>query len=115
MPAPWYDDGQQAGTGANSEGASGGSRSNVLLNVTAVTQAAFELTGGLYAIETQGTGAGSITLQKLATDGATWYTVSTSVVAGPTLVTVQLPRGQYRWTTAGFTAVWASASRVPQA
>lgn len=115
MPAPWYDDGQQAGSGANSEGAAGGNRNNALINVTAVTQGQFTLTGGFYAVETQGTGAGAITLQKLSADGTTWYTASTSTAVGPTLATAQLPLGTYRWLTTGFTAVYATVVRIPQA
>lgn len=114
MPAPVYDDGEQANASAG-PGKNGAVANHVLNNVTAVTQGAFQLTGGQYAVETVGTGAGSITLQKLAADGTTWYTASTSVVAGPTLATAQLPPGAYRWTTAGFTAVYASVSRIPQA
>lgn len=114
MPAPFYDDGQQANASAG-PGNNGAPAVNTLNNVTAVTQGPFFLTGGLYGVETQGTGAGSITLQKLSADNATWYTAVTSTAVGPTLATQQLPPGRYRWTTAGFTAVFASVSRIPQA
>lgn len=115
MPAPFYDDGTQAGPGANSEGAAGAAANNRLNNVTAVTQGAFQLTGGMYGIETFAVGAGAITLQKLAPDGTTWYTAATSTAVGPTLATAQLPPGTYRWLTTGFTAVYATVSRIPQA
>ena len=116
MPAPWYDDGTQAGPGANSEGAPGASQGSRLNNAAAGTGAAFQLTGGLYAVESIATGAGTITLQRLAPDSATWSTALTAIaVATYTLTTVQLPPGQYRWLTVGFTAIYATVQRVPQA
>jgi hypothetical protein len=117
MPAPAYDSGRGPETQTNAQGSNGAPTpaANTLINVTGVTQTAFEISGGYYGVEAQGTGAGTITLQKLASDQATWYTAATFTAVGPTLTLVQLPRGQYRWTTAGFTAVYASVSRIPQA
>jgi hypothetical protein len=46
-------------------------------NITATT-AAFSLTGGRYGISCMGTGFGTVTLQKLAGDGSTLLTVSSS-------------------------------------
>ena len=115
MPAPTYDDGSQAGPGANSEGALGGGTSYRLNNAAAGTGLAFTLTGGLYAIETLATGAGSITLQRLGPDGATWGAAATAITTTSNFSTAQLPPGQYRWLTSGFTAIYATVQRIPQA
>lgn len=114
MPAPIYDDGGSASGGANFAGASGAVDGHRLNNAAAGTGTAFEVTGGLYAIETLATGAGSIALQRLGPDGVTWGSVVT-IPTTSNFSTAQLPRGQYRWLTSGFTAIFATISRIPQA
>jgi hypothetical protein len=81
----------------------------------AATTAAFQLQGGLYAIDTVATfGGGSVKLQKLAGDGSTYLSVSSATdftAAG--FASVNLPPGQYRLTIATATAVYAELSRIP--
>lgn len=77
--------------------------------------AAFGLEGGKYAVDVLATfGGGSVKLQKLAGDGSTYLSVSSSTdftAAG--YATVDLPPGQYRFTIATATAVYAELERVP--
>ena len=114
MPAPWYDNGQQAGSGSNSEGAPGAVDGHALSNAAAGNGASFQLTGGMYAVETLATGAGTIALQTLGPDGATWLT-AVSIATTSNYSTAQLPPGVYRWSTSSFTAIYAAVSRIPQA
>ena len=109
-----YDDGTQAGAGANSEGASGGTTTNVLSNVAAASSpfGAFQLLGGYYAISVIATGFGSVTLQALGPDQATWLTAATAIAANG-ITYVYLPPGTYRWTAAGVTGLYATVVRIP--
>lgn len=109
MPAPTYDDGGQASSASGPA-----NNSHFLTNAAANNYGAFLVTGGLYAVETLSAGAGSILLQRLGPDGVTWVTVVT-IVATSNFSTAQLPPGQYRWSISGFTANYASISRIPQA
>lgn len=115
MPAPVYDDGSQAGPGANSGGAPGAIAGNVLSNASAGNSTAFYLTGGLYAITTVSTGTGTIDLEVLGPDGSTWIAAMTQITTTSKFQTQQLPPGTYRWATATFTAIYATVSRIPQA
>jgi hypothetical protein len=83
-------------------------------NIAAST-AAFLLKGGKYAIAALATfGGGSVKFQTLGPDGATFLSVSSATdftAAGD--ATVDIPPGQYRFTIATATAVFASASSIP--
>ncbi len=57
-------------------------------------------------------GGGSVAVQQLASDGATWITVSALItVAGATVV--ELPPGMYRLFSITATVVLASLARIP--
>lgn len=109
-----YDDGTPAGGGANSEGAPGATVNSVLKNTSAASSpfGAFPLIGGYYAIEVVATGFGSVTLQALGPDQVTWLNAATAVVANG-ITYAYLPQGQYRWTAAAVTGLYASISRIP--
>lgn len=87
---------------------------NLASNVSATTSA-FQLRGGKYAAAVVATfGGGSVKLQTLGPDGTTWISVASATdftAAG--YGTVDLPAGQYRWTIATASAVYASVYRVP--
>lgn len=109
MPAPVYDDGGQASSASGPA-----NNSHFLSNAAAGNYAAFEVTGGLYAVETVSTGAGTLSLQRLLPNSSTWISVVT-VATTTSYGTVQLARGQYRWSVSGFTGNWAAVNRIPQA
>lgn len=71
------------------------------------------LFGGRYQWSYVGTGAGTVDLQELQADGATWSPVITQITATGKNGTVDLPPGQYRVVIAGFTANYFSLIRVP--
>jgi hypothetical protein len=83
-------------------------------NISATT-VGFTLKGGKYAASAVATfGGGSVKLQTLLVDGSTWQSVSSGTdfsVAG--FASVDLPPGQYRFTIATATAVYAAVTRVP--
>ena len=81
-------------------------------NVGAANTASFTLDGGQYAIDTVSTGTGSIGLQKLGADGATWIPVYTAVTTTSSFTTVNIPRGTYRMAIATFTANYISICRI---
>ena len=81
----------------------------------AATTAAFRLNGGKYGVDATATfGGGSVKFQKLLGDGATFQSVSsaTDFTAAGYAVS-DLPPGQYRFTIATATAVFAAVTRVP--
>jgi hypothetical protein len=84
-------------------------------NISATT-AAFGLKGGKYAVTALGTfGGGSVKFQTLGPDGSTWISVSSLTdftVAGD--ATVDIPPGQFRFTIATATAVYASVAGIPE-
>lgn len=83
-------------------------------NISAST-AAFKLKGGAYGVTATATfGGGSVKLQRLALDGSTYVSMSSSTdftAAGGALV--NLPPGTYRFTIATATAVYAEVQGVP--
>lgn len=83
-------------------------------NISANT-AAFHLRGGKYAAAAVATfGGGSVKLQALGPDGSTYLSVSsTTDFTAAGYGVVDLPAGQYRFTVATATAVYASVYRVP--
>lgn len=91
-----------------------GAEGQLFSNISATT-AAFRLLGGKYAVAAVATfGGGSVKLQTLGPDGSTWLSVAAATdlsAAGYGLV--DLPAGQYRFTIATATAVYASVTRIP--
>jgi hypothetical protein len=83
-------------------------------NIAANT-AAFALRGGKYAVMALATfGGGSVKLQALGPDGSTYLSLATTsdfTAAGG--ATVDLPPGQYRFTVATATVVYALVCRIP--
>ena len=92
--------------------------SKVSSNIAATTSA-FALKGGLYTLAALATwGGGSVALQMLGPDNSTYMTVN-DVYGAPVSFTANgqttaaLPPGQYKWTIATATAVYAIAASVP--
>ena len=81
----------------------------------AATTAAFNLRGGKYGAEALATfGGGSVKLQRLGPDGSTYQSVSSGTdFAAAGYTTVDLPPGQYRFTIATASAVYAAVTRIP--
>lgn len=80
-----------------------------------VTTAAFALLGGKYGAAAVATfGGGSVKLQTLGPDNTTWLSVSSGTdFAAAGYATIDLPSGQYRFTIATATAVYATVYRIP--
>jgi hypothetical protein len=83
-------------------------------NISAST-AAFQLQGGKYAAAAIATwGGGSAKLQALGPDGSTFLSVSSATdFSANGYATVDLPAGQFRFTIATATAVYAYVDRIP--
>lgn len=83
-------------------------------NIAAST-AAFVLRGGSYGVSVVATfGVGSVKLQRLALDGSTYVSMSSTTdftAAGGAVV--NLPQGTYRFTIATATAVYAEVQGIP--
>lgn len=80
-------------------------------NIAANT-AAFPLNGGQYAVTVHATfGGGSVTLQKLAADGATFVTCLTAFAADG-FATCNLPTGTYRFAIVTATGVYIDLNTV---
>ena len=80
----------------------------------ATSSDSFELTGGAYAMDAIATwNAGSITLQRLGPDGATYITAATALSADGTTGALALPPGTYKIAVATATGIWVSVSRIP--
>ena len=83
----------------------------VFSNISATT-AAFTLRGGQYGVTVSATfGGGSVTLQRLSADGATYVTALTAFSAAG-YQTIALPSGTYRLAVATATAVYADVTAV---
>ena len=86
--------------------------SNVALNISANTPG-FHLDGGVYFIVISATfGGGTVGLQVLSADDATYMGVHTALAANGA-VSVTLSPGTYRWRVVTATAVYASVVGVP--
>jgi hypothetical protein len=87
---------------------------NLASNVSAST-AAFSLRGGKYGVSVVATfGGGSVKLQRLGPDGSTYLSVSSGTdFSANGYATVDLPSGNYRWTIATASAVYAELTRIP--
>ena len=83
-------------------------------NISATT-AAFLLNGGQYGVDVKATfGGGSVKLQKLDADSTTWISVSSGTdFSADGYATVFLPPGNYRFTIATASAVYAEVVRIP--
>lgn len=83
-------------------------------NISAST-AAFRLKGGKYAAAAIATfGGGSVKLQVLGPDGSTYLSVASGAdFSAAGYATVDLPPGQYRFTIAAATAVYAWIASIP--
>lgn len=82
-------------------------------NAAAGTSAAFELMGGAYVLDFVATGTGTVDLQRLGPDGATYFAVITQITANGTSGSIALPPGQYKVVVATFTAIYVSITRIP--
>ena len=83
-------------------------------NVGAGTQGPFALKGGRYGYTLLATGAGSITLEVLGPDSATWIAALPALTGAPDCGSLLLPAGQYQWVISGFTAVYLGISRISE-
>lgn len=79
----------------------------------AATTAAFSLLGGKYAISAAATGSGTMGLQIMGPDNATFIAAHTAFAAVTGFIVVDLPPGQYKFVIATFTAVYAAICRIP--
>lgn len=74
----------------------------------------FKLQGGAYAMDAIASwGGGSITLQRLGPDGATFITAATALTADGTTGSIALPPGTYRVLATTAAAIWVSVARIP--
>ena len=82
----------------------------------AATTSAFTLKGGKYGAAVVATfGGGSVKLQTLGPDGSTYVSVSSGTdFSAAGYATVDLPPGQYRFTIATATAVYAAVTGIPE-
>lgn len=83
---------------------------NTFTNIAA-TPAQFTLRGGQYAVTVHAGVWGTVTLQRLAADGATLVTCLTAFSADG-YATVNLPSGTYSLTIAGATGVYADVTSI---
>lgn len=92
---------------------SNGWDSQAFSNISASTSA-FRLAGGKYLVDVVATfGGGSVKLQRLAADGSTYNSVGADFTAAGSAA-VDLAPGQYRFTIATASAVYASVTGIPQ-
>ncbi|MDR3562049.1 MAG: hypothetical protein P4N59_11525 [Negativicutes bacterium] len=68
--------------------------------------------GGRYVFLFCGTGAGTAVLNTLGPDGVTWVPASTSITANANAQLLDLCPGQYQIVITGFTANYASLTRI---
>jgi hypothetical protein len=85
-----------------------------LSNVAAGTYK-FNLRGGSYWIEFNGTGSGTVDIKRLGPDGATYTARITQITATVGEQTISLPPGQYEAVIATFTANYLEVTRIPTA
>lgn len=81
---------------------------------TAADSANFALQGGAYVLDAVANfNSGSITLQRLGPDGATFITAATALSAAGTSGSIALPPGVYKIAVASATALSVSVIRIP--
>ena len=83
------------------------------INSAAGTSTAFALKGGKYAVIYSGTGTGTVDLEVMSLDGATYVKVITQITATTGYATVDLPAGTYQAVIDTFTANYLSITRIP--
>ena len=71
----------------------------VFSNIAATT-AQFGLGGGTYNVDVVGSTFGTVTLQRLGPDGATWLNALAAFAANGGATAANLPAGQYRFALA---------------
>lgn len=80
---------------------------------TAANSPQFSLMGGAYAVDVVANfNSGTITLQRLGPDGATFITAATALSANGTSGSITLPAGTYQLLVASATALYVSVMRV---
>jgi siroheme synthase len=86
---------------------------SVVFKNVAATQGPFTLRGGSYGVTVSSASfsGGSVTLQRLADDGATYVTVLTAFAAAG-YASVNLPAGTYQLAIATATAVYADITSI---
>jgi hypothetical protein len=85
---------------------------SVVFKNVAATQGPFTLRGGSYGVSAIATwGGGSLTLQRLADDGATYVTCLTAFSANG-YASVNLPAGTYQFAIATATAVYCDITSI---
>ncbi len=77
----------------------------------AATTAPFVLQGGKYGIDHIAAAAHSVTLQKLAADGATYVTATTAFTANG-YISIDLPGGAYRLLVGSGTVIYVTITRI---
>lgn len=83
-------------------------------SLAAANSANFPLVGGAYALDVIATwNSGSLTLQRLGPDNATFITAATALTADGTSGSLALPPGTYRFLVASATNLWAQIVRIP--
>lgn len=85
-----------------------------LLTNGSATSVAFPWLGGKGVFASKATGYGTVALQYLLPDGATWATPTDGSLAADGGVVFELGPCQIRAAVATATAVYASATRIPE-
>lgn len=81
---------------------------------TAADSPNFSLLGGAYVLDAVANfNSGTITLQRLGPDGATFITAATALSANGTSGSIALPPGVYKYAVASATALSVSVIRIP--
>jgi hypothetical protein len=87
---------------------------SVLFNGISATTAAFNLNGGRYLAAVTATfGGGTVALQVLGADGATWIGVTGGSFTAAGTLAVDLGAGSYQWLVTTATAVLVTLVQVP--
>ena len=83
------------------------------LQAAAGSSTIFNLKGGKYGVACFATGTGTQGLQRLGPDGTTWIAVYTALAVVSGYTVIDLPPGQYRYTTATFTNAYWEVALIP--
>lgn len=85
---------------------------NIAFSNISASTAAFKLRGGNYGVTAKATwGGGSVTLQRLSTDGVTYVTVMTAFAADG-YASANLPSGTYKLTVVTSTAIYVDVVSI---
>lgn len=85
-----------------------------LLKNEAATSSAKAWPGGKGLFAVKATGFGSVALQILLPDGATWFTPAGASLTADGATVFEFPPCQIRALVTGATAVYAEAARIPE-